>query len=111
MLTFVVAMSLVTELVDDAGLVEALHANGLTRFLSGVAGSGEGLPGLLQLAGAGAGAANAVNNPPAYLALEPAGDSPVRAPQAPMSFPAAAPPPSGPAFCHSPRMLPSGSRK
>ncbi|MDZ4092491.1 MAG: ArsB/NhaD family transporter [Arthrobacter sp.] len=59
-------------------VVEALHANGLTRFLSGFAGSGEGLPALLQLAGLGAGAANAVNNLPAYLALEPVGDSPVR---------------------------------
>lgn len=59
-------------------VVEALHANGLTRFLSGFAGAGEGLPALLQLAGLGAGAANAVNNLPAYLALEPVGDSPVR---------------------------------
>jgi MYXO-CTERM domain-containing protein len=59
-------------------VVEALHANGLTRFLSGIAGSGEGLPALLQLAGLGTGAANAVNNLPAYLALEPVGDSPVR---------------------------------
>lgn len=59
-------------------VVEALHANGLTRFLSGITGSGEGLPALLQLAGLGAGAANAVNNLPAYLALEPVGDSPVR---------------------------------
>lgn len=68
-------------LMLTAGLfmvVEALHANGLTRFLSGIAGSGEGLPALLQLAGLGAGAANAVNNLPAYLALEPLGDSPVR---------------------------------
>ena len=59
-------------------VVEALHANGLTQALSGIAGSGDGLPALLQLAGLGAGAANAVNNLPAYLALEPAGDSPVR---------------------------------
>ena len=59
-------------------VVEALHANGLTRFLTGIAGSGESLPALLQLAGLGAGAANAVNNLPAYLALEPVGDSPVR---------------------------------
>ena len=59
-------------------VVEALHANGLTRFLAGIAGSGDGLPALLQLAGLGAGAANAVNNLPAYLALEPLADSPVR---------------------------------
>ena len=59
-------------------VVEALHANGLTEALTGVAGAGDGLPDLLQLAGLGAGAANAVNNLPAYLALEPVGDSPVR---------------------------------
>ena len=59
-------------------VVEALHANGLTRFLSGIAGSGESLPALLQLAGLGAGAANVVNNLPAYLALEPVGGSPAR---------------------------------
>jgi Na+/H+ antiporter NhaD/arsenite permease-like protein len=59
-------------------VVEALHANGLTKVLAGVAGSGESLPALLQLAGLGVGAANTVNNLPAYLALEPAGGSPVR---------------------------------
>jgi Na+/H+ antiporter NhaD/arsenite permease-like protein len=59
-------------------VVEALHANGLTRFLSGIAGTGESLPALLQLAGLGTGAANAVNNLPAYLALEPVGGSPAR---------------------------------
>ena len=59
-------------------VVEALHANGLTQFLAGIAGTGESLPALLQLAGLGAGAANAVNNLPAYLALEPVGGSPAR---------------------------------
>ncbi|WP_354186180.1 SLC13 family permease [Arthrobacter sp. UYCu712] len=59
-------------------VVEALHANGLTKFLTGIAGSGESLPALLQQAGLGAGAANAVNNLPAYLALEPVAGSPVR---------------------------------
>lgn len=59
-------------------VVETLHANGLTRALAGIAGSGDGLPALLQLAGLGAGAANVVNNLPAYLALEPVGGSPVR---------------------------------
>ena len=59
-------------------VVEALHSNGLTSFLAGIAGSGESLPALLQLAGLGAGAANAVNNLPAYLALEPVGGSPAR---------------------------------
>ena len=59
-------------------VVETLHANGLTQFLTGIAGTGESLPSLLQLAGLGAGAANAVNNLPAYLALEPVGGSPAR---------------------------------
>jgi arsenical pump membrane protein len=59
-------------------VVEALHANGLSKVLAGAAGPGDGLPALLQLAGLGAGAANAVNNLPAYLALEPEGGSPVR---------------------------------
>jgi len=59
-------------------VVETLHANGLTRALAGIAGTGDSLPALLQLAGLGAGAANVVNNLPAYLALEPVGGSPVR---------------------------------
>lgn len=59
-------------------VVEAAHSNGLSKALAGVAGSGESLPALLQLAGLGVGAANTVNNLPAYLALEPVGGSPVR---------------------------------
>ena len=59
-------------------VVEALHANGLAGVLGRVAGSGDSLPALLQLAALGTGAANAVNNLPAYLALEPVGGSPVR---------------------------------
>jgi Na+/H+ antiporter NhaD/arsenite permease-like protein len=59
-------------------VVEALHANGLASVVARVAGDGEGLPALLQLAGTGALAANAANNLPAYLALEPVADSPVR---------------------------------
>ena len=125
-LTFVVAMSLVTEMVDDAGLfrvvTERLAALGRGRvfllwllviglavvstvFLSPdttavlvtpvvvllaiharipplpfalTTVSSSGAAARLQLAGPGAGAANAVNNLPAYLALEPVGDSPVR---------------------------------
>ncbi|WP_445153626.1 SLC13 family permease [Arthrobacter sp. Hor0625] len=68
-------------LLLTAGLfmvVEALHANGLTTALASAAGTGEGLPALLQLAALGAGAANAANNLPAYLALEPLAGSPVR---------------------------------
>ncbi|WP_426303521.1 SLC13 family permease [Arthrobacter sp. R-11] len=59
-------------------VVEALHANGLAALLARVAGGGESLPALLQLAGTGALAANAANNLPAYLALEPVAGSPVR---------------------------------
>jgi Na+/H+ antiporter NhaD/arsenite permease-like protein len=59
-------------------LVEALHANGLTKLLGGLAGSGDSLASLLQLAGLAAGAANAANNLPAYLALEPLAGSPAR---------------------------------
>lgn len=59
-------------------LMEALHAHGLTTLLAGVAGSGDTLPALLQLAGVGAAAANAANNLPAYLALEPVAGSPAR---------------------------------
>lgn len=59
-------------------LMEALHAQGLTSLLAAVAGSGDGLPALMQLAALGAGAANTVNNLPAYLALEPVAGSPAR---------------------------------
>lgn len=59
-------------------LMEALHAHGLTSLLAGVAGTGDSLPALLQVAGLGAGAANAANNLPAYLALEPVAGSPAR---------------------------------
>ncbi|MBG6224639.1 Na+/H+ antiporter NhaD/arsenite permease-like protein [Arthrobacter sp. CAN_A2] len=59
-------------------LVTAAHAQGLDAFLAPAAGTGEGLTDLLQLAAAGAAGANAVNNLPAYLALEPAAGSPLR---------------------------------
>ena len=59
-------------------LMEALHAHGLTTLLAGVAGTGDSLPALLQLAGLGAGAANLANNLPADLALEPVAGSPAR---------------------------------
>lgn len=58
--------------------VGVLEAWGLPAVLSAAAGSGETLPELWRLAGIGALAANAVNNLPAYLALEPVADSPVR---------------------------------
>ncbi|KAD4060314.1 arsenic transporter [Arthrobacter yangruifuii] len=59
-------------------LVQTAHSHGLGTLLAQAAGSGEGFGDLLRLAGAGALASNAVNNLPAYLALEPAAGSPVR---------------------------------
>ena len=59
-------------------LVQTAHSHGLGTLLAQAAGAGEGFGDLLQLAGAGALASNAVNNLPAYLALEPAADSPAR---------------------------------
>ena len=50
----------------------------MTALLTGAAGEGDSLPALLHLAALGAGAANAVNNLPAYLALEPVTGSPAR---------------------------------
>jgi len=65
-----------------AGLFAAVataHAHGLGDVLADVAGSGNGFGDLLRLAGVGAGTSNAVNNLPAYLAMEPAaGSDPLR---------------------------------
>ncbi|GIG27478.1 SLC13 family permease [Cellulomonas marina] len=69
-------------LVLLAGLfaaVEAAHLAGATAPLTALAGDGHDLGALLRLAAAAALAANAVNNLPAYLALEPAaGGDPLR---------------------------------
>lgn len=59
-------------------VVAAFHDHGLSQALGPVAGTGNGFLSLLQLAGAGALSANGVNNLPAYLALEPLADTPVR---------------------------------
>ena len=59
-------------------VMEAAHAAGLTAVLSTAAGEGNDPLDLLRLAGVGATAANAVNNLPAYLALEPLAGSPER---------------------------------
>lgn len=57
-------------------LVETLHARGALELLTApVAGDGPGE--LLRLAGLGAVSANAINNLPAYLVLEPAAGDPV----------------------------------
>lgn len=59
-------------------VVQTAHSHGLGAILGQAAGSGEDFGELLRLAGAGAAAANAVNNLPAYLALEPMAETPVR---------------------------------
>jgi len=60
-------------------VVEAAHSLGLTAVLAQLAGSGDSLGALLRLSLSGALGANAVDNLPAYLALEPvAGTSPAR---------------------------------
>ncbi|MGH1522782.1 SLC13 family permease [Leifsonia sp. L25] len=58
--------------------IEALHANGLGTVLARVSGSGESPLALLRLSLTGMVGANAIDNLPAYLALEPAAGSPVR---------------------------------
>jgi Na+/H+ antiporter NhaD/arsenite permease-like protein len=58
--------------------IEALHAVGLATILGTIAGAGESPLSLLRLAATGMVGANAIDNLPAYLALEPVADSPVR---------------------------------
>ncbi|QNE34585.1 SLC13 family permease [Leifsonia shinshuensis] len=58
--------------------IEALHANGLGTLLARVSGSGESPLALLRLSLTGMVGANAIDNLPAYLALEPAAGSPLR---------------------------------
>ncbi len=59
-------------------VVAAASSLGLGTVLAAVAGKGTSLPALLRLAGVGAASANAVNNLPAYLALESTAGSPLR---------------------------------
>ena len=59
-------------------VVEAGHSLGLTALLAQAAGSGDGLHALLRLGGTALVGANAVDNLPAYLALEPVAGSPLR---------------------------------
>ncbi len=59
-------------------VVEAGHSLGLTVLLSQAAGSGTDVGALLRLSISGMLGANAVDNLPAYLALEPVAGSPVR---------------------------------
>jgi len=59
-------------------VVGAGHALGLTELLGAVTGTGETPAALLRMSASGALGANAINNLPAYLALEPLADSPAR---------------------------------
>jgi Na+/H+ antiporter NhaD/arsenite permease-like protein len=59
-------------------VVEAAHGLGLTALLAQVAGQGDDPGALLRLAFAGLAGANAIDNLPAYLALEPLAASPER---------------------------------
>ncbi|HEY8295149.1 MAG TPA: SLC13 family permease [Micrococcaceae bacterium] len=59
-------------------VVQTLHAHGLAALLGRISGHGDRYLNLLQLSGLGALSANAANNLPAYLALEPAANSPIR---------------------------------
>ncbi|MFI5060225.1 MAG: SLC13 family permease [Actinomycetales bacterium] len=58
--------------------IEALHSIGLSTLLASISGSGESPLALLRLAATGMVGANAIDNLPAYLALEPVAGSPVR---------------------------------
>ncbi|AGW41817.1 arsenical pump membrane protein [Leifsonia xyli subsp. cynodontis DSM 46306] len=58
--------------------IEALHANGLGTLLARVSGDGDSPLALLRLSLTGMVGANAIDNLPAYLALEPVAGSPVR---------------------------------
>ena len=59
-------------------VVEAGHSLGLATLLAGVSGTGADPVSLVRLAAVGAFGANAINNLPAYLAMEPVAGSPVR---------------------------------
>lgn len=58
--------------------VEALHQADVTDVLAAAVGTGSSPLDLLRLAGVGAASANAINNLPAYLAIEPFAGEPVR---------------------------------
>jgi arsenical pump membrane protein len=59
-------------------VVEAAHSLGLGAVLATISGTGRDPLSLLRLAGVGTLGANAINNLPAYLALEPVAGDPVR---------------------------------
>lgn len=59
-------------------VVEAAHSLGLATALATVTGSGDDAAALLRMSASGFLGGNAINNLPAYLALEPVADSPAR---------------------------------
>ena len=59
-------------------VVETAQVWGAGALLSSLSGHGDGLGSLLRVAALGAVGANTLNNLPAYLLLEPLGDSPLR---------------------------------
>jgi arsenical pump membrane protein len=59
-------------------VMEAAQSLGLTAVMAAVAGQGDGAAALFRLAGVATLSANAVDNLPAYLALEPVAGSPER---------------------------------
>ncbi|WP_394769171.1 SLC13 family permease [Lacisediminihabitans sp.] len=59
-------------------VVEAAHSLGLGTLLAAISGTGHDPLSLLQLSATGALGANAIDNLPAYLALEPVAGDPVR---------------------------------
>ncbi|WP_227492487.1 SLC13 family permease [Brevibacterium sp. CFH 10365] len=59
-------------------LVQAAHSHGLAAVATAAAGTGDDVVGLLQVAAVGALGANAVNNLPAFMALAPVAESPLR---------------------------------
>lgn len=68
-------------LLFAAGLflvVEAAHALGMAALLGALTGDGDDVLSLLRMAASGFLGANAIDNLPAYLALEPLADSPAR---------------------------------
>ncbi|MFF9562907.1 SLC13 family permease [Leifsonia sp. NPDC014704] len=58
--------------------IEALHAAGLATLMATISGTGESPLALLRLSLTGLVGANAIDNLPAYLALEPVADTPAR---------------------------------
>lgn len=59
-------------------VIQTLQVHGLPELVDALKAPGDGLPALLSVSALGALGSNAVNNLPAYLALEPLANSPLR---------------------------------